>query len=149
MIGGERRVRGPARQRHRSSVLVDDELSLGVAAQDAADEADVVQETGDDEVHVILWLDPMRQRAATQDVAANHGYEHGVFVGVVERVAPGDAFDRGSGQRAKALSFVVLTRAKNLAEVFREKLAKLLRGHRRNHIHLVGSQRGGQPWVSS
>ena len=149
MIGGKRRVRRSARQRNRSPVLVDDELSLGVAAQDAADEADVVQETGDDEVDVILRLDRVRQRPSSQDVAADHGYEHGVFVRVVERVAPGDAFDRRPGQRAQALGFVVLARAKNLAEVFREKLAKLLRGHGRNHIHFVGSQRGGQPWVSS
>ena len=149
MIGGKRRVRRSTRQRNRSAVLVDDELSLGVAAEDAADEADVVQETGYDEVDIILWLDRMREGPASQDVAANHGDEHGVFVGVIERIAPGDAFDRRPGQRAQALGFVVLTRAKNLAEVFGEKLAELLRGHGRNHIHFVGSQRGGQPWVSS
>jgi hypothetical protein len=116
---------------------------------DAADKAVVVQETGNDEVDVILRLDRVRDGPSSQDVAANHGYEHGVLVGVVERIAPGDAFDRRPGQRAEALGFVVLTRAKNLAEVFREKLAELLRGHGRNHIHFVGSQRGGRPWVSS
>ena len=149
MIGGKRRVRRSPRQRDRSAVLVDDELGLGVAAQDAADEADVVQQTGDDEVDVILRLDGVRERPSSQDVAANHRYEHGVLVRVVERVAPGDAFDRRPGQRAQALGFVVLARAKNLAEVFREILAELLRGHGRNHIHFVGSQKGGQPWVSS
>ena len=149
MIGGERCVRRSPRQRDRAPVLVDHELSLGVAAQDAADEADVVQETGGDEVDVILWLDRVRQRPSSQDVAANHGYKHGVLVRVVERVAPGDAFNCRSGQRAQTLGFVVLARAKNLAEVFGEILAELLRGHGRNHIHFVGSQRGGQPWVLS
>src|ERR1700733_9036521 len=109
MIGGKRRVRRATRQRDRSPVLVDDELSLGVAAQDAADKADVMQEAGDDEVDVILWLDRVRQRPSSQDVAANHGYKHGVLVRVVERVAPGDAFNRRSGQRAQALGFIVLT----------------------------------------
>ena len=140
MIGGERRVGRAARERDRSSALVDDELALGVAAQDAADEADVVQETGDDEVHVILGLDPMRQRPPSQDVAADRGHEHGVFVVVIERVAPGDALDRRSRERAQALGFVAFSRAKNLAEVFRQKLAKLLGRNRGNRIHLVGSR---------
>src|SRR4029077_16303246 len=64
MIGGKRRVRRSTRQRNRSPVLVDDELSLGVAAQDAADEADVVQETGDKEGDGILWLDRGRRPPA-------------------------------------------------------------------------------------
>ena len=143
MISGKRGVGGAARQSNRPAVLVDDELTLGVATEDAANEADIVQETGDDEVNVILGLDRVRERASSKDVAADHGDEHSVFVRVVERVAPGDAFNRRSGQRAQALGFVVLTRAKQFAEVFGEKFAKLLRGQRRNHIHLVGSQRGG------
>src|SRR5271156_5591206 len=126
MIGGKRRVRRSTPQRNRSPGLVDDELRLGVAAQDAANEADVVQKAGDNEVDVILRLDRVRERPPSQDVAADHGYEHRVFVGVVERVAPGDAFDRRPGQRAQALGLVVLARAKEFAEVFGKKLAKLL-----------------------
>ena len=120
-------------------LLVDDELGLGVAAQNPADEADVVEEAGDDEVHVIFRLDPMRQRASAQNVAAHDGHQHGVLVGVIERVAAGDALDRRSRQRAEPLGFIALSRAKNLAEVFRQKLAKFLGRHRGNCFHLVGS----------
>ena len=108
-----------------------------------------MQKAGDDEVNVVLGLDRVGQRPPSQNIAANHGYKHGVLVIVVERVAPGDAFDRRSGQHAQPLGLVALARAKEFAEVFREKLAKFLRGQRRNHIHLVGSQTGGQPWASS
>ena len=148
MIGRKRSVRRAAREGDGLAASVDDEFGLGVAAQDTADESDVVEKAGDDQVDVVRRLDTARKRPPAKNVAADNRHQHGVFVGVIERVAPGDALDRRSRQRAEALRFVVLRRAKNLAEVFRQILAELLRGHGRYHIHFVGSQRGGQPWVS-
>jgi hypothetical protein len=79
------------------------EFGTGVAAQNSANEADVVQKTGDDEVTVIVGLEPLRQRAPEQDVAADRRHQDGMLEVVVEGVAPAEALDRDPRQPAHAL----------------------------------------------
>ncbi len=67
-----------------------------VALQDAAHEADVVQQAGADQVHIVGRLDTLRQDPAAQDVAADGGHQHRMLEIVVERVALGDRLDRAS-----------------------------------------------------
>jgi 5-methyltetrahydropteroyltriglutamate--homocysteine methyltransferase len=103
MIGCQRGVGGAARQLHRLAAAIDDEFGTGVAAQNSANEADVVQKTGDDEVTVIVGLEPLRQRAPEQDVAADRRHQDGMLEVVVEGVAPAEALDRDPRQPAHAL----------------------------------------------
>jgi hypothetical protein len=135
MIGRERGVGGAARQLHRVPAAVDDELGRSVAAQHAAHEADVVQKAGDDQVTVILRFERLRQGAAEQDVAADRGHQHGMLEVVVEGVAPSDALDRDSRQRAHALGQIVVRRTEDFAEVVGDQLAEPPGRHGRNCVH--------------
>ena len=111
------------------------EFGTGVAAQNSANEADVVQKTGDDEVTVIVGLEPLRQRAPEQDVAADRRHQDGMFEVVVEGVAPAEVLDRDSRQPAYALGQIVVGRTEDLAEVFRDELAELFGRDGRHCVH--------------
>ena len=135
MIGRERGVGGAARQLHRLAAAIDDELGTGVAAQNPANESDVVQKTGDDEVTVVLGLEPLRQRAPEQDVAADRRHQDGMLEVVVEGVAPAEVLDRDSRQPAYALGQIVVGRTEDFAEVFCDEFAELLGRDGRHCVH--------------
>ena len=138
MIGSKRRVGRAARKRDCPSAPVDDELGLSVAAQYAAHESDIMEKAGDDEVSVVRGLDPVREAASSQDIAADDGHEHGMLEGVVEGVAPADVLDRDLRQRSQTLGQIVLGGAKNFAEILDQQPAELFGRHGRNRIHQPG-----------
>ena len=135
MIGRKRSVGSAARELHRLAVVIDDELGLGVAAQHAADETNVVQKTGHDEVAVVLRLDTLRHRAAEQNVAADRRHQDGMFEVVVEGVAPAEALDRDLSQPAYALGQIVVRRTEDFAEVVGDEPAELLGRHGCDRVH--------------
>ena len=135
MISRKRSVRGAARQLHGIAVVIDDELGLGVAAQHAANETDVVQKTSHDEMAVVLRLDALRHGAAEQNIAADRGHQDGMLEVVVEGVAPAEAFDRDPSKAAYALGQIVVRRAEDFAEVVGDEPAELLGRHRCDRVH--------------
>ena len=135
MIGRKRSVGGAARELHRLAAVIDDELGLGVAAQNPADETNVVQKTGHDEMTVVVRLDTLRHGAAEQNVAADCRHQDRMLEVVVEGVASAEALDRDSRQPAYALGQIVVGRTEDLAEVFCDELAELLGRDGRHCVH--------------
>ena len=92
MIGRERGVGGTARQFHLSAAGLDDEAVAPVPFDDPADVADVVRQTGGDEVRIFDRRRIDQHRPPFEDVVAGQGDEHRVLDVVVEGVAVADAF---------------------------------------------------------
>ena len=135
VIGHQRGVRGAAGQRDLVAGLVDDEFRPGVALQNAAHEADVVQKAGANEMDVVFGHDPVGEHASAQDVAADHRHKHRVFEIVVERVASGDALDGAPRKRPETLGHFVMRRAENVPEIVGKKLPQLLGRRGRDRFH--------------
>ena len=110
VVRHERGVRGAAGKRDLVAGLVDHEFRPGVAIQNPAHEADVVQKTGADQMSVVFGHDPVGQHAPAQDVAADHRDQHRMFEIVVEGVAAGDALDGAAGQGAQTFGHFVMRR---------------------------------------
>ena len=94
VIGQQCRVGRTARQFGLVAFGVDDVTVIAVAFENAAHIADVVQQTGDQQMGVIAGIGRRQQRPAFHDVVADHRHQHGVFDVVIKRVAVADAFDR-------------------------------------------------------
>src|SRR6185437_8745136 len=107
----------------------------GIAAQYAANIADVVQQAGNDEVGVVGRLDAPRHSQALQYVTAGHRNQPRMLVVVIERVALSNAFDGDPGERTEAFRQIVLRGTKNFTEVPGQESAKLASRRRRDGSH--------------
>src|SRR5713101_8097015 len=135
MIRCKRRIRCAARQCDFRSLGVNDEFSFGIAAQDAAHIANVMQQTGGNQVAIVLSFYSLMHHHSMQNVASDLGDLQGVFVVVVKRVAPGQTFDDAPRQRAYAFRPIVACRTKNLAKIPGEEIAELVCRDGRYRFH--------------
>src|SRR5580704_5539351 len=68
-----------------------------------------------------------------------------MFEVVVERVAAGDTLDGAARERAQALRALIVGGAKDIEEVVRQKLAKLLGRQSRYRFHRLGLPEASGP----
>src|SRR5882672_9612202 len=135
VIRCERRIRCAARQRDFRSLGVNDEFSFGIAAQDAAHIANVMQQTGGDQIAIVLSFQSLMHHHSMQNVASDHGDLQRVFVIVVKRVAPGQTFDGAPRLRTYTLRLIVACGTKNSAKIPGEEIAELVCRDRRYRSH--------------
>ena len=138
MIWRQCRVRRAARQGDGFSALVDDEIGLGIALENTAHIADIVQQAGHDEVIVVDRFNTFTQRPSSENVTVDQGHKHRVLEIMIERIGSAEAFHGAPGERTQSLGAVILRRAEYLPKIFGEKLAEPFGRNGRNCPHLIG-----------
>jgi hypothetical protein len=81
-----------------------------------------MQQTGNDEVGVIVWLDAFGQRSATQVVASDQGDQKGMLDVVVECIALAQALQSNTSNAVEPLGMLVMRRAKELSDILGRSL---------------------------
>src|SRR5215472_13868989 len=99
MMRLQRGVRRTARQFDLVAFGVDNIAIFAVTGKNAAHIADVMQQTGDEEVRDIAGIGRSQQGAALHDVIADERDQHRVLDIVIKRIAVADAFKCDSGNR--------------------------------------------------
>ena len=94
MVGRERGVGRSNRQLDFPSADIGNIGVILVTLDDAADVADVMGETSQNEVRIVADRGGTLQRPSNQDVVPDQRHQHGVLDIVIERIAVADALQR-------------------------------------------------------
>ena len=91
MVGRKRRVGRSNRQLDLPPADISNKGVIFVTLDDAADVADVMGETSQNEVRIVGDRGSSLQRPSNQDVVPDQRHQHGVLDVVIERIAVADA----------------------------------------------------------
>ena len=132
---GKRGVRRAARKLGLAALGVNDISVFAIAHQDAAHITDIVQKAGDDHVRVVAVGGRHQQRSALHDVVADERHQHGMFDGMVERVAVANALKRQPGDRWNKFGKTGLRRTKAPFKMRGKEIPQRLGGQFGNGNH--------------
>src|SRR6516165_4658723 len=112
VVRQERGIRRTTRQFDLVAFAIDHVAIFAVAAENTAHIADIMQQTGDEEVRDITGIGRAQQSAALDDVITHERDQHRVLDVMIKRIAIADALKSDSGNRRDQFGQMSMGRTK-------------------------------------